>query len=299
MRVTANSMNLHTHLMFFSGMWALQAILELVLICTMYYRKLQKVFPIFFAYLMSQVLFFSMEFPLFLLRNYSWYFYTYWVLQAISLALGFEVIHEIFLDVFRPYHALKDLGTVLFKWAALVMLLVAGVVAASSPAGQQGPLVQSVLTVQRCIRVIQCGLILFLLVFSKYLSVSWRQHSFGIALGFGGAASVELGLVAFNVSGHISQNVMASINIVAYDFFVLVWLAYAMLKSPAREAVTQLRTQRWDQSLSDLQHPATTDSLIPLFEGMVDRAFSRSHQETFREELPAPPAAKSVGAGSS
>jgi len=28
--------------------------------------------------------------------------------------------------------------------------------------------------------------------------------------------------------------------------------------------------------LADLQHPMSSDSLIPMFEGMVERAFSRS-----------------------
>jgi hypothetical protein len=38
-----------------------------------------------------------------------------------------------------------------------------------------------------------------------------------------------------------------------------------------------LRPQRWEQSLSDIQHPLQEDSLIPMFEGMVDRALSRTH----------------------
>jgi hypothetical protein len=38
-----------------------------------------------------------------------------------------------------------------------------------------------------------------------------------------------------------------------------------------------LQTQRWEQSLADLQPPAvTSDSLIPMFEGMVERALLRS-----------------------
>jgi len=41
-------------------------------------------------------------------------------------------------------------------------------------------------------------------------------------------------------------------------------------------AVNPLQTQRWEQSLADLQPPLPTDSLIPMFEGMVERAFSRS-----------------------
>ena len=93
----------------------------------------------------------------------------YWSTTAVSVGLGFKIIHEIFLDIFRPYHTLKDLGSVLFKWAGLVMVLVAGVAAASSPASESGPLVQAVLTLQRSVRVVQCGLVFFLLVFSRYL----------------------------------------------------------------------------------------------------------------------------------
>ena len=115
------------------------------------------------------------------------------------------VIHEVFQDVFRQYHTLKDLGSVLFKWAALVMLLVAFVVAASSPSGYEGPIVQAIVTVQRCVRVAQVGLILFLMVFSRYLGSSWHQRSFGISLGLGVSAAVELGTLAFHVSGHASE----------------------------------------------------------------------------------------------
>jgi hypothetical protein len=50
------------------------------------------------------------------------------------------------------------------------------------------------------------------------------------------------------------------------------------VKSPARDAGSLLlRPQRWEQSISDIQHPVTSDSLIPMFEGMVDRALSRTH----------------------
>src|SRR5438094_5555816 len=167
------------------ALWVAHPVLQLAVAAIMFRRKQHKVFPVFFSYVISQVLVFAIIFPLYKWADYSTYFYAYWTCAAISLAIGFKVIHEIFLDVFQPYHTLKDLGSVLFKWAALVMVLVAFVVAAASPAAEQGSVIQALVTVQRCLRVIQCGLILFLLVFSNYLGVTWRQHSFGIALGFG------------------------------------------------------------------------------------------------------------------
>jgi hypothetical protein len=247
----------------------------------MIWRGLHRKFPVFFSYIISQIVIFGVLFPIYRHSDsplgYTRYFYAYWIGAALSLTIGFKVIHEIFLDVFRPYHTLKDLGTVLFKWSALVMLLVAGVVAAASPAGANAPILQAVITVQRCVRVIQCGLILFLLVFSRYLGVSWRQHSFGIALGFGGYASIELASFALYSGGQIHPDTVTILDVTAYGFAILSWIGYATLKSPGRDnSAGLLMSQRWDQSLADLQRPATPDSLIPMFEGMVDRAFSRA-----------------------
>jgi hypothetical protein len=52
---------------------------------------------------------------------------------------------------------------------------------------------------------------------------------------------------------------------------------YVCVNSADRQtAGVALTTQRWEQSLADLQNPGSDDSLIPMFEGMVDRAFSKT-----------------------
>jgi len=273
-------------------LWLAQPVLQCGVAAAMFWRKLHRTFPVFFAYTVFQALAFCVLFPLYSWGDYTIYFATYWSCQAVSLILGFKIIHEIFLDVFRPYHALKDLGSVLFKWAALVMLLVAGVVASGNGIPHQGPVVQAIVAVQRCVRVIQCGLILFLLVFARYLGVSRRQHSFGIALGFGAFAAVELAVVALHASGQIGQLDVNMADTVAYDLSIVAWLGYVLMPSAARDAsATLLMSQRWNESLSDIQHPVPSDSLIPMFEGMVDRALSRGNGE------PAEVAAKAAAAG--
>src|SRR6266536_1338690 len=270
----------------YNALWMIQPVLQLGVAGIMLRRKLHKTFPVFFAYIVSQLPIFCLVFSAYKWGNYEEYFYSYWICAAISLVLGFKVIHEIFLDVFRPYHALKDLGSVLFKWSALVMVLVAIVVAAASSVSAEGPLVESVTTVQRCVRVIQVGLILLLMVFSKYVGVSWRHFSFGVSLGFGTFALVELLVVALYTSDRVSAPNRDLANMTAYDLSVLIWLAYCVMKSPAREAVnTLLTSQRWDHGLGDIQHPQTPDSLIPVFESMVYRAFSR--MEPVPSETPA------------
>lgn len=266
------------------ALWFTHPILESCLAVIMFWRKLHRKFPWFFAYVLSGILNFIVLFPVYKLGNQAAYFYVYWIGAAVSVAIGFKVIHEIFLDIFRPYHTLKDLGTVLFKWAALVMLLVALVIAAASPAGQD-PVVQAVIISQRCVRVTQCGLTLFLLVFSQYLGVSWRQQSFGVAVGFGSFASAELLGLALRSGGQIgTDSALALLNTAMYTLTLLTWIGYTCMRSARRDAsANMLMTQRWEQSLGDLQHPVANDSLIPMFENMVERAFSRAPHESESE----------------
>lgn len=271
-----NPVNLHSHTTALC-LWCAQPILQSVVAAFLWRRKLIKQFPAFFAFLLVQVVNFCILFPLWYAGNHTAYFWLFWTGEAINAVLGFRVIHEVFLNVFRPYHTLKDLGTLLFKWAGVVMLLVSVVVAFSN-SFDQSPLVHAVTTMQRSVRIVQFGLILFMLLFSRFLGVSRKQLSFGISLGFGLLAGVELLLIALNSGGFLRQGGLNAINQITYILAVFVWIGYVFSHREAREtAVNHLQTQRWEQGLADLQQPATTDdSLIPMFEGMVERAFSRS-----------------------
>jgi hypothetical protein len=261
-----------------NALWVAHPIIQAAIAAIMLRRGLHRQFQCFFAYIVAQILTFAVIFPSHLSHNYTAYFYLYWTTSALGVLLGFLVIHEVFLDVFRPFHTLRDLGTVLFKWAGLVMLLVAGVVSISASGSNLPPWMQAIVIAQRCVRIVQVGMVLFLLLFSRYLGARRSQMSFGIALGFGSFATVELALVAFWSGGHMGPGMVDLINMAAFNASLLIWLAYSLLESPAREAsATLFQPQRWAQSLTDLHSPLPTDSLIPMFEGMVDRALSRAH----------------------
>src|ERR1700752_492996 len=108
------------------ALWMTHPVLELSLAGVLFWRRLHRAFPVFFASIVFQVVNFVVLFPIYRYdRGSETYFLAYWITAAISLAIGFKVIHEIFLDVLRPYPNLNDLGTLLFRWAGLVMLLVA------------------------------------------------------------------------------------------------------------------------------------------------------------------------------
>jgi len=261
------------------ALWIAHPLLEMGIAALMFQRGLHRKFKFFFGYILVQFVTFAVLFAA-NWHSYSLLFYLYWICDALSVAVGFAVIHEVFVDVFRAFHTLRDLGTVLFKWAGLVMLLVAGVVSVSTNSSEMAPIIQAILTGQRCVRMIQVGMVLFLLFFAHYVGISRRQHSFGIALGFGSFAVIELIIVSSWIGKHLTGPWMSIFNMCAYNSTLLIWIGYVALKSPARDAsMSLLQPQRWEQSLSDIHHPLPADSLIPMFEGMVDRALSRTQQD--------------------
>ncbi len=95
-------------------------------------------------------------------------------------------------------------------------------------------------------------------------------------------ASVELTLLVLAPGGLLQR---ASVNLINPRFTIvaiLIWLGYALAHAEVREtAVNHLQTQRWEQSLADLHSAESvpvvaSHSLIPMFEGMVERAISRT-----------------------
>lgn len=253
--------------------WVSQPVLQAAVAFVLYRRKLHKDFPAFFAYVVVQVVAFCIQFPIYLSNN-AFYFYVFWAGAALNVLLAFKIIHEISIDVLRPYPALKDLGTALFRWASIVMVLVAVVMIFLEPPNKD-PLTGSILIGQRCVDLVQCGLVLFLLAFCKTLKISWGRLTFGIALGFGIISGAELFTTAM-YSGSFLHMVLANLICMgAWNVALLLWLGYA-LGSRKESALPVLVPQRWDEALNDLRPPSSDESLIPMFENMVDRALSRA-----------------------
>jgi len=257
-------------------LWVTQTLTQVAVATILYRQKLHKDLPAFFTYVIAQILVFCVQLPIYRYGGQQAYFDAYWLAAALDVFLAFRIIHEIFLDVFKPYHALKDLGNALFKWAALIMVLLSAVLI-SFTSSWQDPLIATILTVQRCVRVVQCGLVIFLLAFSGSLGVSWRRLSFGVALGFGVISAGELLTNALLAGQRMQIPLWQICTMATYHLGMLVWLFYAVsYRRPDLAPV--LVPQRWDEALADIQ-PAESegDSLIPMFEHMVDRALSKNH----------------------
>src|SRR5205823_2067632 len=109
-------------------LWLACPAMQLVILAMMRRRKLQKDFPFFQTYTIFQVLSVAINFSI-----YHWakdyYFYSYWVLSALGIFLGFAVLHEVFGFAIRPYVGLRDLAMLLFRWASLVLVVISTLLA--------------------------------------------------------------------------------------------------------------------------------------------------------------------------
>ena len=238
-------------------------------------RRLHREYPFFFNYTVLQVI---TDPALAIINSHSpvVYFYAYWVNMGLSILLSFAVLQEIFKDAFRPYEALRDLGIILFRWSALVVLLV-GVMWAINAAHKSQPDVVAnvILLADRSVRLMQCGLVFFLLLFSEYLGIPHRSMLFGISMGFGFFASVNM-LVATAASHHsmLRPSILSEINSAAYLVSVMIWFGYSLAAAPARSGVAEELLQRskdWNSVLEDARVPAVEDSLLDTMDRTVER----------------------------
>jgi len=252
--------------------WWGTPVLMLLIVVAMYHRRLHREFPVFFNYVIFQIISFVVEYPLF---GRPSYFYVSWTLTALSIAVSFGVLLEIFKEAFRPYEALRDLSIILFRWCALVVLLVSAMWALTSWNGNQVDSILSViLLVDRSVRLMQCGLVFFMLLFSEYLVISRRNAVFGISVGFGFYAAVKmLVLTAANHQTLFTKSVLGRISSIAYLVSMLIWLVYSVMPVKARVGAKQRVTasEKWDSALDEVRNPLPAVSLLDSMDQTVER----------------------------
>jgi hypothetical protein len=224
------------------ALWIIHPVIEIPLAGIMYRRKLHRQFPIFFAYILFQVAGFAILFPLYRSRDFMEYFDAHWVSAIACWVFGFKVIREILSDVFRLFPAQKDMGMLLFRWAVLVTGGLVFLLLASTLFTPGATLDDGMIAMERCVRFSQCMLILFLLVFSRHVGVSWRQQGIGIALGFGWFAGVELVVFLLYSERAIETATLNLLNLAAYSLTLIVWIVYVAF--PASNTLPNFRNRQ-------------------------------------------------------
>jgi hypothetical protein len=269
-------------------LWVGAPTLQAAIVYYMLRRKLRSDYPFFFNYTLLQVLtsLFLAGVNFFCPKSVSdyVYYFGYWGTTLLSSIMAFGVLHEIFKEAFRPFEALRDLSTILFRWAALVVLLVAGmsvVTATNASQNQVDAVTSTIFLVQRNIRVMQCGLIFFLLLFSEYLGISRRHILFGVAVGFGFFAAINmLFSTAMSHGTALKKTTLSEINSAAYVISCLVWLGYVAYPKTLRagETSAEIRSKDWNTALEDARTQVQGESLLDSMDKTVEQLLYHGHQ---------------------
>jgi hypothetical protein len=259
------------------ALWIAPVPVFVCLAAVMVRRKLHKTLPFFFTLAVFQLADFGIKFYCYH-RSEQEYFYAYWTLSALEILIGFGVIYEVFTSVFRPFDGLRELGAVLFRWAALVLVFFAVLMASNGlpVAGQR--ITATIVNLDRSIQVMQCGLVLLMILCSSYLGLTWKHRIFGIAAGMGINAAVEL--IAVTVLANLGQEMANTVRLAkmaTYSLSALLWMGYIYAGEEERQPAQQLaRARGWDYALAAL-HPSGDGPALPLIEDVVERVWKEAN----------------------
>jgi hypothetical protein len=228
---------------------ALQILLAGILLAKRAWQK----YPFFTAYIFFNLFETAATFSVYQIRGA--YFYAFWICEAICIVLGLAVVREIFTNIFSPHAALRRLATLIFRVAVVVLILLAcGAIYEQS--GNARSIANGVLLASEATRIVELGLIMFLFLSSSAFGLHWRQNEFGIALGLGTCAAVEL--VNVTLMPHLSPataQVFSLVRSLAYSCSLLIWLGY-LLAPPERPAntvdVPKAQLEQWNQAVMEL-----------------------------------------------
>jgi len=258
--------------------WLAGPLLQITLLIFMIRRRVNGVFPRFFSYIVFQIL---KSACLFVVYRYfpEGYFDAYWTGNALSVIFAIAVMDEILRSLFREYGGVQILGTTIFRWSCglLFVLAILGALSSSEAGGDR--VVKAVFAFDRSIRLMQVGLFLLLMLLCRIFKNCSRQQIFGIALGFGIFASVELVLVSVVMwYGNGQAAIISLLKSTAYNVVTLVWIGYLKQQPhlvPKVEPATNANSFGMALSTSTAAEDPDASFMLRV-EQAVDRVLSRS-----------------------
>jgi hypothetical protein len=219
-------------------------------------RKLSAGYPVFRAYVFFHIVQLPIELYCYF-HSHALYFYAFWIMQAFDFLLVIAVIQEAFSAVLRDYATLRRVATNVYRGTVLLLVAVAFGTALFAPGTEEDRTVAGLLTLDTSSMIIQLGVLVVLFLMSRILVLGWREFPFGIALGFGVMASMQLAVSMMrSYLGSESTPGYVLLRPLAYNLAVLIWLFYAS-KRERRRPLSELLppeadVNRWNEALEKM-----------------------------------------------
>ena len=226
-------------------------------------KGLQRRFPALNLYLLLRVCSLPILLVLLFVQAQPWghqyfpyYFFSSWVVYILSAISLFFVTLEIFRSVLSSFSGLMRLGTIVFRWVALVSAVASlGSVSYTHPSLSLLP--DFTVALMRSVSILELCLLAFLCLCVNALQLSFRDLSFGFGLGFGLMSANDL---IFSALISSSSTLNAPLQR-AYQAVALVivgsWAAYLAMPERAPKPVVMPASStiyRWNEIASALGH---------------------------------------------
>ncbi len=235
--------------------WILTGLLHVCIAVIMYRRSLIKQLPWFFAFTIYHivqfvVLFVSIKF------DYSLYFYSFWISEGVDCLMALAVIQEVYQNAFRPFDGLKTFASLVFKWAALLLIVIAIATALANNGSERDRFIAALLILDRSAAFVQCGLLFLIFLLKQAMGLNWSQPSTGIALGMGiASASVTVALTVRAYSGGADDAIVGLMMALFYNVALFIWVA-ALLRPDREPGRGQLPgdevLEKWNSALVEI-----------------------------------------------
>jgi hypothetical protein len=209
---------------------------------------------------------------------------------VVSIAIFF-VMQEIFKRVMEPVPGLRRLGLLAFRWVSIASAVVS-IGAIAVPIHSKTPATSYFCAIgpnlMRCASIMELCLVAFLGLSIHTLGRSFRSRLFGVALGFGLQAAMDMLNTALVVKyPGLSSPVNYATQIVT-SIVLVTWAAYFLIPEPAAERSMIVlpptsAMARWNALAKGIgQTPETavatptTGFFLQDIEGVVDRVLAKN-----------------------
>lgn len=217
--------------------WIGSVIAEVFVVAIMLKRSLFRRFPVFFVSLAYDLM---RQSALAAIANAG--VRAYGIASWLTLPIEYVIAFGVMLEAFRyslgadpkiPPKTLRAMAVVAVLLVALAtFLLLRPDIPISNLRGL-------ILTLDRSIGLLRCGVLLFIWVFARKLGISWKHHTWGIVFGLGIYSGVSLIVVAIHATtGNLCGDWLARLIPFSYLAATIIWAVYLWRPEPQRGPLT-------------------------------------------------------------
>jgi hypothetical protein len=248
-----------------------KAALTIILAFLFWQRKLHRRFPAMEAYLVMHAAVALMDLlhsqmpHAFANSSFDFFPFAISTMYVANAAFLYFICMEVFRSVLSPFQGLMKFGIVIFRWVALVSVIVGistipidlSTVTTNLRASLITPSIVVGLT--RSVSILELCLLIFICLSMSALRLSVRDVAFGISLGFGVISASDFvqslltTVVASNSTLYFSSEIVLL-------FVWSIWVVYFAVPEPVRKPIlipANSNIYRWNEIATALGHTGT------------------------------------------